>query len=170
MKSHRAGEALDDAAQRQSFANCLTAALRFLSYRPRTVREVEQRLEGRFAPPVVDRTINYLKDLKYLDDVSFCAQWIGSRERLRPRGRRALRQELRRLGVEHNLVEESLEVIDETTSACNAIRKQANKLVAQGRTEKEFRQKLTPFLQRRGFGYGASKEAIDLLWSELQAN
>ena len=158
----------EDAAEGQSFTDCLTAALRYLSYRPRTVREVERRLEGRFAAPVVERTLNYLRDLKYLDDASFCAQWIGSRERRRPRGSRALRQELRRLGVDQQLVDEALEGMDETASACNAGRKQAGKLVAKGSTPQEFRRKLTPFLQRRGFSYGTTREAANLLWSELQ--
>ena len=170
MPSHKSREEVDDVAEGQSFSDCLTAALRFLSYRPRTVREVERRLEGRFAAPTVAKTITYLKDLKYLDDASFCAQWIGSRERRRPRGSRALRQELRRLGVEQHLVDDALEGIDETVSACNAGRRQANKIATQECTPQSFRQKLTPFLQRRGFSYSTSREAIELLWSELQGD
>ena len=65
-------------------------------------------------------------------------------------------------------MDEALEGIDETASACNAGRKQATKLVAKGITSREFREKLTPFLQRRGFGYGTTREAANLLWSELQ--
>ena len=168
MPFHTLRKPADDAAQGQSFTDCLTAALRFLSYRPRTVKEVERRLEGRFAAPVVDRTVAYLTDLKYLDDESFCAQWIGSRERRRPRGSRALRQELRQLGVERQIVDDALEDIDATANACNAGRKQATKLAAQGSTSQDFRRKLTPFLQRRGFGYGTTKEAIDILWYEVQ--
>lgn len=168
MPIHKSNEEIQDAAKGQSYTDCLTAALRFLSYRPRTVKEMERRLEGRFAAPVVNRTITYLQDLKYLDDASFCVQWIGSRERRRPRGSRALRQELRRLGVEQHLIEEALEGMDETASACNAGRRQASKLAAQGNTPQEFRQKLTPFLQRRGFSYGTTREAIGQLWSELQ--
>lgn len=159
---------MDAAAKGQSFTDCLTAALRYLSYRPRAVREVERRLGGRFSAPVVDKTIDYLKDLKYLDDASFCTQWIGSRERRRPLGRRSLRHELRRLGVDQDLVEEALQGIDETNSACNAGRKQAIRLAAQGKSAHDFRRKLTPFLQRRGFGYGTTREAIALLWSDLQ--
>ena len=168
MSFHTSRKPVDDAAAEQSFPDCLAAALRFLSYRPRTVREVERRLEGRFASPVVDRTIEYLKELSYLDDASFCAQWIGSRERRRPKGSRALRQELGRMGVETDLVEEALEGIDETTNACNAGRKQASKLASRGCTSLDFRHKLGPFLQRRGFSYGTTREAIDLLWLELQ--
>jgi regulatory protein len=168
MPFHRARKSADTAVEGQSFTDCLTAALRFLSYRPRTVKEVERRLEGQFAALVVERTIAYLHDLKYLDDASFCAQWVGSRERRRPRGARALRQELRRLGVAQDLVEEAIEGIDETVSAGNAGRRQASKLAAQGCELRDFRHKLTPFLQRRGFGYGATREAIELLWAELQ--
>jgi len=170
MSSFKARRTSNHAAAGQSFADCLAVALRFLSYRPRTIREVEQRLEYSFTASVVEKTISYLKDLKYLDDASFCAQWIGSRERRRPRGSRALRQELRRLGVEQQLVEEALEGINETANACNAGRKQASKLASQGYTPKEFRQKLGPFLQRRGFSYGTTREAIEMLWSELGEN
>jgi len=170
MSSFKARRTSNNAAAGQSFADCLAAALRFLSYRPRTTREVEKRLEDRFTAPVVEKTITYLKGLKYLNDASFCAQWIDSRERRRPRGSRALRQELRRLGVEQQSVDEALEGINETANACNAGRKHASKLVSQGYTPQEFRHKLGPFLQRRGFSYGTTREAIELLWSEFQDN
>ena len=168
MPIHSFRKPVSNATAGQSFPDCLAAALRYLSYRPRTVKEMERRLEGQFAAPVVARSIAYLQDLNYLDDASFCAQWISSRERLRPRGTRALRLELRKLGVEQDLVDEALQGLDETASACNAGRKQAAKLVAQESTPQDFRRKLTPFLQRRGFGYSAIREAADLLWSELQ--
>ena len=164
------GNIADEASAGKEFGDCLAAALRFLSYRPRTIREVERRLEGRFTAPVVDKTITYLKDLRYLDDASFCQQWIASRERRRPKGSRVLRQELRRLGVEQNLLDEALVELDETTNACNAARKLANRLVARGCTAQEFRHKLVPFLQRRGFTYGVASEALDLLWNEVQGD
>ncbi len=170
MSSFKARKTSDYAMAGQSFGDCLAVALRYLSYRPRTIREVEKRLEGRFTSPVVEKTLTYLKDLKYLDDASFCAQWIGSRERRRPKGSRALKQELRRLGVEQQLVDDALEGINETANACNAGRKQASKLASQGYTSQEFRHKLGPFLQRRGFSYGTTREAIELLWAELQEN
>ena len=150
----------------QLFSACLAAALRFLSYRPRTVREVEKRLETRFPSPDIDRTIAYLKDLHYLDDAAFCNQWIHSRERHRPKGKVALRQELIRLGVQRDLVEQALEQTDEAANANNAGRKYAARLISRGCTEQDFRNKLGAYLQRRGFSYGTAREIASGLWEE----
>ena len=148
----------------QLFSACLATALRYLSYRPRTVREVERRLEGRFPPLAVERTIAYLNDLHYLDDEAFCAQWITSRERRRPRGRTALRQELTRLGVQRELIEQALEQTDEAANASNAGRKYAERLISRESSPQEFRARLTAYLQRRGFGYGTARDAAAELW------
>ena len=148
----------------QLFSSCLAAALRFLSYRPRTVREVERRLEGRFPPLTIERTIAYLHDLRYLDDESFCTQWINSRERRRPRGKTALRQELLRLGVQRELIDQALEQTDEAANASNAGRRYAERLISRGSSPQEFRASLTAYLQRRGFGYGTARDVAAELW------
>ena len=150
----------------QLFSACLATSLRFLSYRPRTVREVERRLEGRFPALTIERTIAYLNDLHYLDDEAFCAQWITSRERRRPRGKTALRQELNRLGVQRELIEEALEQTDEAVNAKNAGRKFAERLISRGSSPQEFRSRLAAYLQRRGFGYGTARDAAAELWED----
>ena len=148
----------------QLFSTCLAAALHFLSYRPRSIREMERRLEGRYPPHTIDRTIAYLIELHYLDDEAFNTQWITSRERRRPRGKTALRQELLRLGVQRELIEQALEQTDEATNASNAGRKYAERLISRGSSPQEFRTRLTAYLQRRGFGYGTARDVASQLW------
>jgi regulatory protein len=84
----------------------LDAALRFLEVRQRSVAEVRRRLTGAgYRPELVEAAIERLGGLGILDDEAFTAAWVESRDRARPRGERALRQELRRKGVDPALID-----------------------------------------------------------------
>ena len=125
-------------------------------------------MERRFTPETVDKTIVYLLDHRLLDDEAFSGQWISSRERLRPKGTRSLKQELRQLGVDQTIIEEALEGIDEAANAGNAGRKLAIRLVDQDCSFEDFRRKVAAHLQRRGFAYGLISETVNSLWRELK--
>ena len=127
-------------------------------------------MERRFTPETVGKTIDYLLDHRLLDDEAFSGQWISSRERLRPKGARALKQELRQLGVDQTIIEEALEGIDEAANAGNAGRKLAIRLVDQDCSFEDFRRKVAAHLQRRGFAYGLISETVNSLWRELKLN
>lgn len=87
----------------------LEAAARFLEVRPRSIAEVRRRLhENGYRDDLVDGAIARLADLGMLDDAAFARAWIESRDRARPRGARALRDELRRKGVAREHVEAAL--------------------------------------------------------------
>lgn len=76
------------------------AALRLLSYRPRSEGELRQRLiRKQFAEERVDRCLRALRDAGVLDDAAFAEAHVRDAVRLRPRGSRRLLAELRRKGV-----------------------------------------------------------------------
>ena len=80
-------------------AAVLAAGARFLEARPRSADEVRRRLrEAGYRPDLVEGTLVRLAELGYLDDAAFARAWVESRDRARPRGARALRDELRRSG------------------------------------------------------------------------
>ena len=84
----------------------LEAATRFLEARSRSVAEVRRRLTGAgYQAPLVEGAIARLGDLGVLDDESFARAWVESRDRARPRGERALRDELRLKGIDRSLVD-----------------------------------------------------------------
>ena len=96
-------------AEVDSPAVVLDAALRFLEARQRSVAEVRRRLmTAGYRVELVDGAITRLGDLGILDDAAFTAAWVESRDRARPRGERALRQELRLKGVDRTLIDEAL--------------------------------------------------------------
>src|ERR671910_2266457 len=74
----------------------LEAAARFLEARSRSVSEVRRRLTGAgYRPALVEDAITRMAELGMLDDETFARAWVESRDRARPRGERAIREELR---------------------------------------------------------------------------
>jgi len=84
----------------------LEAAARFLEPRARSVTEVRRRLTGAgYRPELVEGAISRMLELSMLDDEAFARAWIESRDRARPRGERAIRQELGLKGVDRATVD-----------------------------------------------------------------
>ena len=84
----------------------LEAAGRFLEARPRSSAEVRRRLSGAgYRDELVEGAITKLLEFGVLDDQAFARMWVESRDRARPRGERAIRQELIQKGIERETIE-----------------------------------------------------------------
>ncbi|HEX5147913.1 MAG TPA: regulatory protein RecX, partial [Candidatus Limnocylindrales bacterium] len=84
----------------------LEAAARFLEARSRSVVEVRRRLTGAgYREDLVEGAIERLVELGMLDDDVFARAWVESRDRARPRGERAIREELRLKGIDGSIVD-----------------------------------------------------------------
>jgi regulatory protein len=142
-------------------------ALRFLDYRPRSVQEIRSHLKGKgFTPDVIDGVVERLADVGLLDDRAFAHYWLENRTDFRPRGERALRQELRQKGVPDDII---AEVLSESHSEDEAGHRAA---VAQMRkvraaNPRELLRKVEAHLVRRGFSYDVAREAASSAWREL---
>jgi regulatory protein len=140
----------------------------FLSYRPRSAHEVRQNLAQKGVDGVViDQAMARLEALGYLDDAAFAAFWVRERNAFKPLSPRALRYELRQKGVPDAIIDEALADLVPDDAAYKAAESQARRL--RGSTPRAFRDKLLPFLQRRGFTYGVAKTAIQRLIETLEA-
>jgi len=143
-------------------------ALHFLSYRPRSSAEVRQNLLKRgVSEPLAEETVNRLVKAGLVNDETFARAWVENRNEFRPRGRTALRMELRRKGLTDETIQSVLdEQVDEATLAFEAARKYARRLA---KLEwPEFRQKLGGFLARRGFSYTTLAPVVSEVWKEIQ--
>lgn len=84
----------------------LEAAARFLEARSRSVHEVRRRLGGAgYRTELVEGAITRMIELGMLDDETFARVWVESRDRARPRGERAIREELRLKGIDREVVD-----------------------------------------------------------------
>ncbi len=84
----------------------LNAAARFLEARQRSVHEVRRHLsEARYPEPLIERAIERLLELHWLDDETFARSWVESRDRAHPRGHQALRRELALKGIDRETIQ-----------------------------------------------------------------
>ncbi|WCK56147.1 RecX family transcriptional regulator [Aneurinibacillus sp. Ricciae_BoGa-3] len=144
-------------------------ALRYIGFRPRTVHEVQVYLLGKgFPEEAAEEVVQRCLKQGYLDDRRYAEQWVEERMRLKPRGRHLLRQELRNRGIDENTIEHAVEGLahDTELEAClEAARKKYSKV--RFATYAEMRNKVGPFLQRKGFGLEIINRVLEILKSEL---
>jgi regulatory protein len=155
----------DSMMAEQHRQDAMAAALRLIACRPRSEKGLRTALRRRsFPADLVDATVARLRQLRLVDDVSFAAAWVESRDRMSPRGRRMLTCELQANGVRTNLAENAASSVDEADAAYRAAARRARSLA--GCEFGQFREKLGAFLLRRGFEYEVAEEAVRRAWAE----
>jgi regulatory protein len=161
------GDALDGervsallAADRASRAT--EAALVFLGYRPRSEKEVRDRLRrGGYDQAAIDHAISRLHEWRYLDDADFARRWVENRTAHRPRGKRLLQQELRHKGIDTGTAREAIDdaELDETSAAEDLARRRLPAYA--GDDPAAIRRRLGAYLARRGYSYDVIRIALD---------
>lgn len=169
---------IEEILKEGEFQKVYDKTLNFLSFRPRSEKEIRDYLEKKKVGGEVKKMVmKKLKRLGLLDDKKFALWWIEQRASFRPSGRRLLEQELRGKGVNQKIVKEALTQISQKEGetrdaiACQFYssfeRRLALKAAGKGlsRYQKlpplKFRQKMGAFLARRGFSWEVIKEVID---------
>ena len=137
-------------------------ALNLLSYRDRSEAEIRKNLQDHeYDAAQIEQAIARLQRGALIDDQRFARMWVENRTDFSPRGRRALRFELRKKNVDDKAIDRALEELDEVKLALSAATRRI------GRYERmewpEFRQKLGGFLSRRGFGYDVIAPVLEQL-------
>jgi regulatory protein len=142
-------------------------ALRFIDYRPRSSTEIRQSLKKKDLPEeLIDEVVERLERNGFLDDSQFAQLWVENQNEFRPRGKRALAYELRSRGIENQVIDQTLQDLDEGNLAYQAANKRARRWKDCEWTV--FRQKLLSFLTRRGFNYETSMMVTERVWSEIR--
>jgi regulatory protein len=138
-------------------------AYRYLTIRPRSRAEVEQKLHDRaFPSDIIQSVIDHLLRLGYLNDERFARQWAASRVRTRGFGRRRIEQELRTKGVSRDIIRVTLEGQFEDSAEIDVARREAEKkLRSLTRFEPDVRRRrLAGFLERKGFPSGIIRAVL----------
>lgn len=83
----------------------LDRALKFLSYRPRSEKEIRNKLtEKKASKEIVDKIIAWLKEQRFINDEEFARWWLEQRTTFRPKGERFIRLELKQKGIENDII------------------------------------------------------------------
>jgi len=157
---------IEDLLTQDKVEKAFQKAVNYISHRPRTETEVRRRLRKVTSDHnIIDVVMVRLLKSKLVDDKAFADFWIENRNAFRPRGRKALRFELRAKGIDHNIIEETIQKVDDTTAASDAAMRRAPRLAKL--PEREFRRKLQAFLRRRGFNYAVIASVVDEIVTNL---
>jgi regulatory protein len=131
------------------------SALRLLSHRPRTERELRQRLARKGYPEeVVETCLDEMRGLGFLNDGAFARGFVRDRVRLRPKGPGLLADELRARGLDPATAEEAVSeiMIEEETTELDLGRAALRRWSPRpGEDPVRARRRLYGFLARRGF-------------------
>lgn len=87
------------------------SAFRYLTYRQRSVHEMEEYLKKKcdtkkFSPDLVPLLLEELIDLKYLDDTEFARWFVSYGTRGKKKGMGLLKRELKMKGIDEGTIEE----------------------------------------------------------------
>lgn len=144
-------------------------ALSFLAVRPRSEREIRQRLaQKKYPEEIINQVLARLGDVKLVDDRDFAKFWVETREGFKPRSKRALQYELRQKGISNEDITRAVKKVDESDSAYRAAHSKA--LRFKNLDAQAFREKLSGFLARRGFDYRTTRETVNRLWQEVSGS
>lgn len=151
--------------------------LRFLSYRPRSEKEVVDYLTKKISQkenikylqakesPLITQVIIKLKRYKYLNDLEFAKWLVGSRLRSKPVGLSLIKVELKRKGISQEIIESTLSKYpSQIKLAQRAVEKKLKRW--QKLPPLEFKKKIYAYLISRGFNY----ETIEAVFAFLKKN
>jgi regulatory protein len=140
-------------------------ALRLLSFSPRSVAELKQRLKTkRYPDALIEEAVTLLTKQGLLNDEQFARLYANSKIHTKPVGRKKLETELKRKGLAPDLVQKSLESLsdyDEKQAARDLVARRFERMSDLPKEKKKAR--LFGFLARRGF----SQNVIFLVLEEL---
>lgn len=149
------------------------AAVRLLEIRPRSERELRERLRQRGVDTTsIDAVCQRLRETGLINDQAFANYLVEQRQRNAQRGGQAIRNDLRKHGIDsdtiHQLTDTHQLDANDRDGALLLARKLAPRMHHLDRMT--FMRRLGGTLQRRGFGSDASRHALRTVWSELQTN
>jgi len=152
---------VNDLVLKNEIGKSLDRVYRFLSYRPRSEKEIRDYLRKKeVEEKIVEKVVSKVKKLGYVDDLEFVRWWVEQRSTFRPRGKHVLTIELRQKGVAPEIIDQVLgESIDEVPLAQKAIQKKINEYLKL--PPRQSRQKIVTYLQRRGFSWETIEKILN---------
>jgi regulatory protein len=147
------------------FEKFYKAAVRFLSFRPRSEKELRDHLTKKKCDDLTsERIIQSLKRDKFINDEEFTRWWIEQRTILKPKASRVIKFELKQKGISKELIESFFENGEGSSSDLETAKTLAEKKLRtiHDQTDKwKVQEKLGRYLAGKGFDWDTIKAAID---------
>jgi regulatory protein len=159
----RAGE--DEPGDPEQVARSI--CLRALTGAPKTRQQLADLLAKRGVPDdAAERVLDRFGEVGLIDDAAFARAWVTSRQAGRGLSRRALKSELRAKGIDGEVAEEAVTLVDDQDEWDAARRLVARRVAGLRRVDRATAERrLIGMLARKGYGGGLAswvvREALD---------
>ncbi len=159
-------EAVDNIVRDNERQIAYAHAINFLSFKARTSGEIEQKLlEKEIDPEAAADTVHRLQEENLIDDASYAQEWAQQRVTGRKKGKVLVKQELKRKGIDQELIDDALDALGED----DELRSAEELAIKKWRTTKgdlwDRKRKTAAFIMRRGFSSDIARRALDLALS-----
>ena len=162
------GEPVEQRTRSQLEAAARGICLRLLSIAPRPRAGLAQALHRKDIPQdIATAVLDRFTEIGLIDDVAYAQSYVRVKHRDRALGRAALRTELRKLGVDEDVMADAVRVVDtdaERTRAAELVDKRIDAAMAAGPVAA--RRRLLGLLDRRGY---PAEVAVPVVESALQS-
>lgn len=139
-------------------------AVNLLTYKPRSVKELRERLLEKdwTNAAIVEEVIKKLEGYGYLNDAQFAKSFAASKIRQKPVGKRVLQQKLSQRKLDKETVSEAIAKILEETPEEEIIDRAVEKRIRlKGRPqERDDVKKFYDYLLRQGFSYDLVRDKM----------
>lgn len=162
---------INNILSREHLAILTDLAVNYLSFRPRSEKEVKDYLAKKIAQkneikysiasqsPLIASTIKKLKENKYLDDYEFALWFLKSRIKSKSRSLAVIKAELKTKGISSEIIEKIItNAPSDLAQAKNVLSKKAIRW--QKLAEVDFKRKAYTYLSSKGFDYETIKDAV----------
>ncbi len=156
---------LEKLMKEDNYRTALSKAYRHLSVSEKTEKQMRDFLVSKeFDTETVERVIDKLRELKYIDDNAFADTFA---EYAKNSGRRAIRYKLKMKGISDEIINGVLDGIDDEQQLEAAVALAAKQKQKYAKLPiREQKNKTGAFLARRGFDWDTVSAAIEKCFSE----
>ena len=149
-----------------NFEKFYKASLNFLSFRPRSEKEMRDYLTKKKCDDLTaQKIIESLLRTKFIDDEEFARRFVEQRTKFKPKANRVIKYELKQKGITQELIDQLFEDKEEsdTSDFAKALDLAERKMPRYARIEdkRKVYEKLGRFLASKGFDWDTVKQVID---------
>ncbi|MFN2340241.1 MAG: regulatory protein RecX [Halanaerobium sp.] len=151
-----------DQIDKEKFSQARNKAFKLLSYRERTIKEIEDRLRKKdFSEAVIKAVVDFLLENDYLNEERFAEMWIRSRKKHHPRGRKLIYKELKNKGVNQRIINNALNQYLSNQEELEMAQYLMDKWLRRRTEEDSSSYKLKNYLANKGFNYDLIYQVTD---------
>lgn len=161
-------ETIDYIKNTLNFREAKSLAVRYLSMKLRTEKEVRVKLQDvGYDSLCTEQVIDELKAIGYINNKLYAQKYVFDRSKLKPLSKKLMKQELRARGIPEEIADEVLDdwKVEDNVIAESLLKRKFGKYDL---TDEKILKKAYMFLLHRGFSHDIIKEALQCIVDEVQ--